>query len=77
MKRNIEYDMSKLKGRIIEKFDKRKNFATEMGWRESTLTAKLGGKTLWSQDDISVACKLLDIDRTEIYKYFFNVKAQL
>ena len=38
---NLEYNYSKLRGRIVEIFETQQNFAKEMGWSEHTLSSKL------------------------------------
>lgn len=70
----MKYDYRKLCGRIVEKYNTRAAFASAMNMSERTLSAKLTGKRGWKQDNISDACKLLDITQQEIPTYFFAVK---
>lgn len=72
----MSFDYSKLKGRIIEKYGTQGNFAEEMDMSQRTLSLKLNSTISWRNDDISKACELLDISKTDIPKYFFEVKVQ-
>lgn len=71
-----EYDYSKLKGRITEKLGRNKVFADKLGISDTALYNKLQNKTPFNQDDIMIAIQpdVLDIDPTEICKYFFTQK---
>ena len=71
---NLAYDLSKLKGRIVEKFKTQINFSKAMNWSERTTSLKLTGKIFWSQEEISKACNVLDIESEEIMSYFFEEK---
>ena len=72
----MSFNYSKLKGRIIEKYGTRRNFAREMNLSEKTLSSKLKNITSWKNDDISRACDLLEIPMEEIPVYFFEVEVQ-
>lgn len=72
----MAYDYSKLKGRIVEKFGNQTKFAETMGLSERTMSLKLNSVNYWKQNEISKACKLLDINEDEIKQYFFNLKVQ-
>lgn len=72
----MEFDFSKLLGRIIEKFGTRSAFAEAMGLAESALSNRLNGKMHFSADEIYLACRLLDIDAQEIPVYFFTPKVR-
>ena len=69
-------DYSKLKGRIIEKFDSQQNFSKSLGISERALSGKLNDKISWKQKEIEKASTLLEIDRADIGLYFFNIKVQ-
>lgn len=68
----MEYDYSKLKGKITEVFGTRKQFASAMHMGEATLSLKLSNKSEWSQDDMEQAMDLLGIPRTSVGTYFFT-----
>lgn len=71
-------DLSKLIGRIIEKFGSRKAFADACGFSENTISKKLSGKMAITINDIDNWCseELLDITAYEIPEYFFAFKVQ-
>lgn len=70
----MEYDFSKLLGKIKEVFGKNSAFAKSMGLSERTTSLKLNGKVGWKQKEIEDACQLLGIPRPEIVDYFFTLK---
>lgn len=65
-----------LVGRIVEKFGSRRAFARKIGKSEQTVIAKLNGRVGFSQDDIAVWSKELEIDADEVVRYFFEQKLQ-
>ena len=75
----MEFDYSKLLGRIVEKFGTRSNFATAWGKSESVLSYKLNNKTQFTMEDIFeiIQPQLLDIPPSEIGVYFFTPKVRL
>ena len=68
------YDYSKLKGRIVEKFSTRENFAKSLGVTTKTISEKLNNKTIWKQPEISKTMELLSISGKDIESYFFKKK---
>lgn len=72
----MEYNYSKLKGKIIEKYGKQHNFAVAMGFSDRTLSLKLTNKRFWKQPEMLKACEVLEIDEKDIAQYFFNVNVQ-
>ena len=72
----MEFDFSKLLGRIIEKFGTRSAFAAAMGLAESALSNRLSGKTHFDADEIYLASQLLDIEPQDISVYFFTPKVR-
>jgi len=72
----VEYDFSKLRGRIIEKFGSIRAFAKAYGLSYVTMSNKLNGKVGISSDDIVKMSKpeLLDIPPAEYHLYFFVIK---
>ena len=63
-----------LRGRIIQKFGTQGEFAEKLQSTEQTVTAKLNGRSQFSQNDIIKWCNLLDIESGEIGDYFFSDK---
>lgn len=72
----MKFDYSALNGKIVEKFGTQYNFALAMGTSERSLSLKLNDKVAWKDTDILKAADLLDIDKREVYKYFFEGKVQ-
>lgn len=70
----MEFDFSKLRGRIVERFGTCAKFADAMGHSNSWLSARLTNTTAWASNEIHIACKpeLLDIPADEIGLYFFT-----
>ena len=67
-------DMRNLRGRIIQKYGSQGKFARALGNTEQTVTAKLNGRSQFSQDDIIKWCNALDIEGPSIGEYFFENK---
>ena len=67
----MKYDYSKLLGRMREYGYTQEKLAEAIGINESTLNAKLKGKTYFNQVLIDKICKLLNIDNCEIGAYFY------
>lgn len=72
----MSYDLSKLRGKIVEKYGTLGAFAEAMGWSERTNSLKINGKNEWKQSEIITATKLLGIKPNEIDEYFFNTVVQ-
>ncbi len=72
----MAYDYSKLKGRIVEKYETRSNFAKAMCVSTHSLSKKLNGRTPFRQSEISRACELLCIEAPQISEYFFTQLVQ-
>lgn len=72
----MEFDYSKLRGRIIEKFGTIKAFAAAYGISYVTMSNKLNGKVSVSPDDMVKMSRpeLLDIQPAEYHLYFFVIK---
>lgn len=72
----MEYDYSKLCGRIREKCGGQIEFARKMGISERTVSLKLNNKIPWKQTEISRASEILDFSTDDIQSYFFVLKVQ-
>lgn len=82
MEQKIQYDYSLLRGRIRELFGTEKRFAEEMNKSEIGMSAgafsnKINGKSDFTQPEISVMCRLLNITENEIPTHFFKQKYEL
>lgn len=69
----MKFDYSKLLGRMREMSYTQEKLAIAIGINESTLNAKLKGKSYFNQDLINKICKVLDITVSEIGTYFYAV----
>ena len=65
------YDLSKVRGKVFEKFGSQRRFAEEINKSEKTISKKLHGKTFLNQSEIDIYCKALDIETNDIPQYFF------
>lgn len=72
----MEFDYSKLKGRIVERFQTQSKFSGAMGISNRSLSLKLNGQRAFTQQEIVKATFLLSIDKKEISNYFFTPKVQ-
>lgn len=71
----MQFDHSKLLGRITEKFGSQHALATAIGWTNSKLSARLTNKVQFDAEEIILLCApwVLDIPSEEIPLYFFTV----
>ena len=72
----MSFDYQRLKGKIIEKYNKQSEFAKVMQISERTLSLKMNGKVAWKQTEIMKAIRLLDLKETDIHPYFIMIKVQ-
>lgn len=66
-----QYNMSKLKGRIVEVYDTQRNFAEKIGSAPDKVSIMLSGKREFSQSEIEVWADALMIDPQDYALYFF------
>jgi hypothetical protein len=67
----MNFDRSKLIGRIAEKFGTRKALAEQIGWTESRLSLRLTNTVQFNEEEIRTLVIALDIPAEEISAYFF------
>lgn len=72
----MEFDYSKLLGRIKEFGYTQETLAKEIGITESSMSLKLTNKTPFKQIEIRLICKVLNIPVSEIGVYFFAPKVR-
>ena len=74
----MQFDFSKLSGRIVEKFGTRGNFAAAVGIGESSLSEKLNNKRAMDSNEIMEwsAPGLLDIPPEKLHIYFLTPKVR-
>jgi len=68
----MNYDYSKLRGRIIERFGSQEAFAEVVNQTPTTISYKLNGKKPLTRNDIIEWAKVLEIPTEEIGLYFFT-----
>ncbi len=69
-------DYSKLRGKIKEKNYSEKEFANLIGMSAPTFSGKLKGITFFNTEEIKRAAKVLEIDKQDVYSYFFEEKTE-
>lgn len=70
--KDIQYDYSKLKGRITEVLGSRGKLADEMGISRTQMSKKLNNKAQFSRKDINKIVDILRIPVDQIHLYFFK-----
>lgn len=73
----MAYNYNKLLGKIKEKYDTQKLFATALGVSYTTLNRKLNNHVKWTDEEIDLSCKLLNINIDDVNKYFFNKEIRI
>ena len=68
----MDYNYSKLIGRIAEKFGNQKAFAAAIHSTESAVSLKLNNRRKMTQVDIEEWRIALDIPEIDMYSYFFT-----
>lgn len=66
------FSYNRLRGKIVEVFGSQKKFSEEIKLSEQSVTAKLNGRSDFSQSDIVRWSNALHIELDEIGSYFFN-----
>ena len=72
----MEFDYSKLLGRIKEKGMTQESLSKELGIALSSLNLKLTNKAYFKQQEIRRICEILEIEDSEVGLYFFTQKVQ-
>jgi len=72
----MEFDYSRLRGRIRECFGTEAAFAAEMHMGRVSLSQRLNNILEFSAPEMLSACNLLNIPTVEIPAYFFTLKVQ-
>ena len=73
----MEFDYSKLRGRIREICGTQEAFADLMGISKPTMSAKLNNKSEFTQPEIIKAVNVLSLGYDEISPYFFTPVVQI
>ena len=69
----MQFNYSKLLGRIREFGFTQTEVANRIGIRPTTLSLKLNNKSRFTAVEIDAICKLLDIATADVGAYFFTV----
>lgn len=72
----VEFDYSKLRGKIKEICKTQDIYASKLGIGRVSLSQRLNNILNFSQDEIRLSCDILDIGTDEIPIYFFSPKVQ-
>ena len=72
----IEFDYSKLKGRIVEKYGSQSALAAEIPISENQLSSYMTGSKRFTTKMIDRIVELLDISPSEIGAFFFTPKVR-
>lgn len=72
----MEFDYSKLIGRIKEKFNNRNEFAKLIKLSSNSLSKKLNNKVAFTSTEIYRILNVLDIDIKEVSLYFYVPKVE-
>ena len=70
----LQFDYSKLKGRITEKCGSQRAFAKLMKMSEATLTAKLACRVQFNQGEIARSIPILEIEPGTVSDFYFTQK---
>ena len=77
-KHKVEFDFSRLIGRIVERFGSRRAFCVAAGMREAVLSSRVNNMSPFKDYEIYRFCgpELLDIKDDEVVAYFFTEKVR-
>lgn len=71
----LQFDYSKLRGRIVEKCGSQKALAEKTGITEAAISRYLNNLRGISQSNIMALARALDIPDEEVTAYFFSIKS--
>ena len=72
----MQFDYSKLLGRIKECGHTQKSLSEEVGIGEGTMSLKLNNESFFGQKEILKICDVLGLAYTDIGTYFFTPKVR-
>lgn len=70
----LEFDFSKLLGRMREKGESQRSLAAAIGMDKSTFNLKIRNRSEFTQCEIILICNKLSIPYAQIHLYFFQLK---
>lgn len=68
----MAFDYSKLREKIKEKLGSETELSKRMNIPKSAISQKLNGKIRFTQNEIPIICKILEIKDKEVALYFFK-----
>ena len=68
---DLDFQYSKLKGRIVEKYGTMEAFGKQLNISKTQLSKKMNGKAGFSQADIVKWSGLLDIELSDVGSFFY------
>lgn len=71
-----QFDYSKLKGRIKEKYNSQSKFTKELGMSEQVFSKRINNQVQFDSSEIKAIARLLEIRDDEISEYFFKEKVE-
>ena len=74
--KDIRFDYSKLRGRMVEKYGNLSNYCKESGRDRSAFNTKLNNGGFFRQEMIISIAKDLDISESEFASYFFTPQVE-
>lgn len=72
---SVQFDYSKLRGRIREKLGSETKLAEKMGVSAVSLSSKLNNKVGFTNSEMRKVCELLEIDSDDVGSYFLWPKS--
>ena len=73
----VDFNYSKLRGRIREKYGTEANFADALGIGRVSLSKRLNNLLDFSRIEMLRSCELLDVSSQELPEYFFTKEVQI
>jgi len=70
----MAFKYNRLRGRIVEICGSQAKFAEVLGVSEQIVTAKLAGRSSFTQENIITWAEALHIDQNDIGDYFFTLE---
>ncbi len=71
-----EFDYSRLKGRIKEKYNSQSNFVKDLKMSEQVFSKRINNQVQFDSSEIKKMAELLEISDDEISEYFFKEKVE-
>ena len=73
----MAFNYNALRGKIREKYQTEREFAKALGLSQTSLSAKLNGKVAFTNNEIYLACQLLDVPLENSHIFFLATDLSL